>query len=1101
VTQPCDSMPNWNEQDRLKAIESYDILDSPKEEEFDDIVKMAAEACHVPISLISFVANERQWFKAVVGTDLQETPLDVSICSHAILQRELFVVPDTSKDSRFQNNPLVKGDPHIRFYAGALLETTEGLPLGTVCILDYKPRALSDQEAATLKSLARQVMTQLELRRALSDLRRALKAKSDSEERLGLALEASGFVGIWEWDIIKNRVYADARFVSVFGGEPHWSTEGAPIADYLKTIHFDDLPRVKKAIENAIHSPGPFQEEYRLVQKDGSVRWIEARGRCHFDETGKAIRFPGVATDVTARKESEQQAKDVAERYRFVTESMPHKISTTNAKGDVDFVNQEWMEFTGLSFEQLLDWGWTKSIHPDDLDERIRRWKEALAEVKPFEMECRIRRKDGTYRWHHSKVSPMRNPAGEVIMWIGSNADIDDQLKGKEDLQEAVAKFGALFDQSSVFAGIMSLDGTVLEANRIFLEACGYGAEEVMGKKFWDCAWWRGSKEIQNDIRNAMPQVAAGIPYLKTSSYWVADGSQRMVDLALHPIRNDAGEVIFIYPTGMDVTERYLAEARADFLSQLTQKLSTVSDPAEINRVATHEIGQFFGAHRCYFFETLDPGQIQILPDWRAANEKSLEGIYRLADFGTAERWRTLHVSSVCIHDVRTHPWTRDYSESYRDTDIVGCMMSPFSREGKWVACIGVSTNHLRHWLPEEQALLENAMARVWPLIERARVEVALRQSEERFRAMSDNIAPLAWMANADGVLFWYNKRWYDYTGETFETMQSEGWTKVHDPVHLPRVMETWKTAVANGHPWEDTFPLRSVEGKYRWFLSRAYPIRDAHGKVTLWFGVNTDITDLQDVQNALREANTLLGDKAVHLESIVQERTKKLSEIIGELESFSYSISHDMRAPLRSMIGFSEALKEDYSHKLEAEGLDYLNRISNASRRMDQLIQDVLAFSRLSREDVVLGAVDTEALMREIIHSYPNLHYDKIDISIKSPLPSVKGTEALLTQCFSNLLENAAKFASAGVKAHVQVWGEIDEGRAKLFFKDEGIGISENHLDRIFDIFHRVGRDTDGTGIGLAIVRKAVEKMNGTIGVKSELGNGSLFWLNLQPA
>jgi signal transduction histidine kinase len=278
---------------------------------------------------------------------------------------------------------------------------------------------------------------------------------------------------------------------------------------------------------------------------------------------------------------------------------------------------------------------------------------------------------------------------------------------------------------------------------------------------------------------------------------------------------------------------------------------------------------------------------------------------------------------------------------------------------------------------------------------------------------------------------------------------------------------------------------LRGADGQYRWFLSRAFPIRDDQGQITLWFGTNTDVTEL-------REA---------HLEAIVQQRTRKLSETIGELEAFSYSISHDMRSPLRSMIGFAEILKEDHGPALGEPAVDYLDRISTASRRMDRLIQDVLSFSRLGSQDIVLVPVESETLIREVIRSYPNLHADKVTISLTSRLPRVKANEALLTQCFSNLLENGAKFMAPGTRPVIEVWAENSDGRTRLFFKDNGIGIPPHSLERIFEIFHRVGRETDGTGIGLAIVRKAVEKMGGKVGVESEAGRGSLFWLDLATA
>jgi two-component sensor histidine kinase len=153
--------------ERIAALRSYDILDTPKEADFDDIVRLASEICGAPISVINLIDVDRQWFKAEVGLGVRETPLDTSICSHAILEKEFVEIPDTLADPRMQDNALCTGDPGLRFYAGALLQTEEGLPLGTLCVLDYKPRALDTFQRNALRVLSRQVMTQLDLRLAL----------------------------------------------------------------------------------------------------------------------------------------------------------------------------------------------------------------------------------------------------------------------------------------------------------------------------------------------------------------------------------------------------------------------------------------------------------------------------------------------------------------------------------------------------------------------------------------------------------------------------------------------------------------------------------------------------------------------------------------------------------------------------------------------------------------------------------------------------------------------------------------------------------------------------------------------------------------------
>ncbi len=162
------NQPAWTEAERLDALRRYGILDTPPEPEFDDIVRIAAHVCEAPIAVVNLIEDQRQWFKAEIGLGVRETPLDVSICKHALLGSGVFVVPDATKDERFKANPLVTGEPGVRFYAGALLETPEGVPIGTVCVLDYVVRELTDAQATTLKALARQVMTQLELRRALA---------------------------------------------------------------------------------------------------------------------------------------------------------------------------------------------------------------------------------------------------------------------------------------------------------------------------------------------------------------------------------------------------------------------------------------------------------------------------------------------------------------------------------------------------------------------------------------------------------------------------------------------------------------------------------------------------------------------------------------------------------------------------------------------------------------------------------------------------------------------------------------------------------------------------------------------------------------------
>jgi PAS domain S-box-containing protein len=236
-------------------------------------------------------------------------------------------------------------------------------------------------------------------------------------------------------------------------------------------------------------------------------------------------------------------------------------------------------------------------------------------------------------------------------------------------------------------------------------------------------------------------------------------------------------------------------------------------------------------------------------------------------------------------------------------------------------------------------------------------------------------------------------------------------------------------------------------------------------------------------------------------LEKKVAERTAKLQETISELESFSYTVSHDLRAPLRTMQSYAQILKEEQGDALNSEGTDFLDRIINGSARMDALIQDVLIYSKISRAEIQLHSVDIEALIDAIIEQYPNLQTPKAEIAIERPLPKVIGHEASLTQCLSNLLGNAVKFVGKGTVPKIRIFSEPIGSDVRLCIEDNGIGIEPRHHDRIFGVFERLNAADiyEGTGIGLAIVRKAIERMGGQVGVESEVGKGSKFWIRLR--
>jgi signal transduction histidine kinase len=241
-----------------------------------------------------------------------------------------------------------------------------------------------------------------------------------------------------------------------------------------------------------------------------------------------------------------------------------------------------------------------------------------------------------------------------------------------------------------------------------------------------------------------------------------------------------------------------------------------------------------------------------------------------------------------------------------------------------------------------------------------------------------------------------------------------------------------------------------------------------------------------------------------------LEERTAKLQEMVSEIEHISYAIVHDMRAPLRAMQGFAKILEMEWEEQTPEERLNYLRHISTAAVRLDELIRDVLTYNKTVLGRASLHPVDVGLLLSRLLSSYPNLQPEHAEIVVEGNLPVVIGNEGLLTQCFSNLLDNAVKFATPGIKPRIRIWAEMipaipNEKQPKLstqlvrvWIEDNGIGIGKDAQPRLFRMFQRLTHDHDGTGVGLAIVHKVVERMGGKIGVESEPGKGSRFWIEL---
>jgi PAS domain S-box-containing protein len=402
---------------------------------------------------------------------------------------------------------------------------------------------------------------------------------------------------------------------------------------------------------------------------------------------------------------------------------------------------------------------------------------------------------------------------------------------------------------------------------------------------------------------------------------------------------------------------------------------------------------------------------------------------------------------------------------TYLDAGIRSGLSTPLlSRKG---AIVGMITTHWRepHRATERQLVMLDLLVRqAADLIERERALNTLRDSEERFRALADNMSQLAWMADKSGSLVWYNRRWYDYTGTTLEEMRGWGWRKVHHPAHVERVVKSMQRSFDTGEIWEETFPLRGKDGEYRWFLSRAVPIRDAGGEILRWFGTNTDVTEQRLSQERLR-------------------RTENLAAA-GQLAA---STAHEINNPLSSVTNALYLL--EHNPELDASAHELAAMASGELARVARIVKQSLSYYRAGS---IARDIDISELTRDSIAIFQP-KFEKAGIELTSDLrrgPSVSGFAGELRQVIDNLLVNALEAMPKGGRLRVSVRESNNwlNGRlvgARLTIADSGCGIPREIRQRIFEPFFTTKAEK-GTGLGMWVLQSILSKHEGTINVRS---------------
>jgi PAS domain S-box-containing protein len=415
---------------RLALLHACEILDTAPEGEFDDLVTLAARICEAPMALVSLVDRERQWFKARLGVEATETPRGMAFCAHAILADGLFLVEDAHADPRFADNPLVVGPPYVRAYAGAPLTMPSGLRLGTLCVLDRQARRFDAGQCAALEALARQVVAQLSRRRTLGELRTAMGALRESEQRFRAIVEnSSELLSCMTIDGVLT--YLSPNYSDVLGLDP----DALVGSGALDRVHPDDQPALAAQIAR-LDPTG--RATFRVLDGRGTWRWVEATGRLQLDAEGAPSSVVLVTRDVTRDRAEEAARRESEVRFRHAFEDAPIGMALVAPDGRWLRVNQSLCDIVGYDADTLAGLTFQDVTHPDDLQTDLALMREILAGARrTYQMEKRYFHRDGHIVWILLSVSLVRDDAGAPRYFVSQIQDITQQKCAAAELARA----------------------------------------------------------------------------------------------------------------------------------------------------------------------------------------------------------------------------------------------------------------------------------------------------------------------------------------------------------------------------------------------------------------------------------------------------------------------------------------------------------------------------------------------------------------------------------------------------------------------------------------------------------------------------------------
>ncbi len=906
-----------------------------------------------------------------------------------------------------------------------------------------------DERTSKLKTANKQLSTDL------TRLIKTEKALMASEERYSLAIQAAN-MGTWD------HIYTEKGILMTWSdlmlklfGFPY----GTMITPGMMIERIDPSHRecVSENLRQAIEDHIAYDCEYSIIWPDNSMHWIHVTGRSTYDEnTGRILRMNGIALDITDNRKAEEELKKSEERYRLLSDTMLQGVIYRDVEGKVISINPAGERILGIKAEEIIGHhsipAEFNSIREDGtpFPENEHPSISALRSSSPSTGVVMgiYNRTEKNYRWIRIDTMPLIRMGEDHPYQVYSMfEDITSRKLAESKMLRSEELFRSAFDEGAVPMCLTSTDGHFLRVNRSFSQLTGYSEKELLEMSFQDL---------------------------------------------------------------------------------------TYSDDLEVS----------------------EKGRIDLL-----TGEKS----------------------------------------SFR-------IEKRYVRKNGKIIWVSLSSAPVR----DEKGKLDFFVGHIQDINKRKNAENRLRESKERFKQLANSIPQLAWISRSDGYIFWFNQRWYEYTGKSPEQVIGWGWQSVHNLKTFPGLMKLWKGYINAGKPFELVTSLMGKDGNYSEFLTKSIPIKDKSGNIEQWFGTHTDISELKKVEKELKgskeklnialengnigtwewnlKTNEIIWDERtekmfgllpgtfegtytafesyIHEEDIPHVR-KALDDTIAsgqpfetiyrtrpnngvsnyisakallnydnhgkplsmagvffdvtdmkkgaeqvliklneellrsntDLQQFAYVASHDLQEPLRMVSSFTQLLKQRYQDKLGNDGNDYIRFAVEGSKRMYDLLNGLLTYSRIQTRGKDFEKVDLNEVLDKVKENLSLMIEETKAVINSKNLPVIFADESQMIQLIQNLIENGLKFRREAPDITIS---SILKNEDYIFsVKDKGIGIEPQYFERIFKIFQRLHRieEYEGTGIGLAICRRIVERHGGRIWVESKYGSWTTFYFTIPQA